>query len=145
MTEQVKPVAYAVIVDGAWHGVCKHEIDAQHAGFETERRFDILPLFFEAPAHPTRDEVIEECRRLIYLIGIDWLKAGDTRKSDACDYLDSMFEDLKSQPAKPDPRDEALRIAREALEELHYSKTTVAERKYNAALSAIEAALKGVG
>lgn len=50
-----KPAAYACIVDGAWLGAWKHEIDAQEAGFATEKRFDLLPLYFSEEIYRAMD------------------------------------------------------------------------------------------
>lgn len=90
----------------------------------------------QAPANQTRDEVIEECARTA-----DWFKRqhyrmglrigqairalkskpsttsechNDSGKCGVGGYCDDCHQPL----AKPDPRDEALRIAREALIEL---------------------------
>lgn len=107
------------------------------------------PLFTFPPAAIDRDSVIEECAKVCAGIGQDWPAMSDTPHPE---YIAKKLRAMKSQPAALDPRDEALRIAREALENLFNSVTNIecgeVDRKLalqdaRTALAAIDKVMEG--
>ena len=59
-----------------------------------------------------RDSVIEECAKVCAGIDQDWPAMSDTTYPE---YIAKKLRALKSQLAAPDPRDEVIQLAREAI------------------------------
>ena len=118
-----------------------------------------LDTFRRLAIENERDAVIEECAKVVAAKVEEHNKDSDELDCQECstygDYAWSAndclqaIRALKSQPATPDPRDEALRIAKEALEDAHQNINPErgfadeVERDIEKALAAIDKVMKG--
>lgn len=92
----------------------------------------------------SRNAVIEECARICAAQGEEWDSDAQVTEKNYAAFCATRLRALKSRPAAPDPRDEALRLAKEALEHAQNQPYPFGNLElFHEALAAIGGALEG--